>query len=715
MKSISKLIIAAAIAMPLPVVSGAVVRSVNPDLSHFIYKNPARHQTFASGRATSVKSITSALAPATQRRVQPAGVPVSVGPTSMMGDLDGPEGQLWFYSIDLDNEEVQHEYYVEYILQAYTITIYDGDMNVIGSIHDKMRYEEGEKRVPLIDILPLATRHFFNDDDKIEIAVGLAINYLPGQNHYRTLTYQLDGEKDVDGCDKVVATLPNLIASVAYSVDKTHENVYLALMEEYSTSNIDMENIYDLVDTPEYWEAISSQYVRFDVYSKFDVNGTPVKLMSYDICYQNLPGDQENAPMIIPVVKDGKCYFVFSKYDDTLFEPYYNFQDDITQRTGNKLIIDVFSLGDKAEKVLSTTLPVIIDEDATGSFYSVGNLTYASDIKLADDGSVAGFIITKGNYSSLDDENLDYSYYTHSADGTRTGVVFEHAQSNLPLTNVEGFEPQHMFVDTNEDGEYMFHFLDMNSYREACAFSYLLETDEDSDPDRLTANIDRVSTADGYMYAVELRMPTEEDDDTFLRVAWLKSDGSFSHIDEVNMGKDVQYAMSYIDGTVLRPDFYHSDDQMEYMMLIKRAHEDGTNTEELLVAQPRSRQNPKGADVLLVKPDARGVLAGITAYPTPEGNKLAITFKDENTVYCDVYALPLDKDYEGVESIVADESMNVITLEGTVVCAEGRMVEIFDMQGQRVALGADRADISALGTGIYVAKAGDAAVKIVKK
>ena len=79
-------------------------------------------------------------------RAPEAGYPVpdvSLPGSHMIGDLDAPDGSVWFYTADFkyDYEELS-EYYKRPIMREYEFKIYDGDLNFVGSIKDKVSYKE---------------------------------------------------------------------------------------------------------------------------------------------------------------------------------------------------------------------------------------------------------------------------------------------------------------------------------------------------------------------------------------------------------------------------------------------------------------------------------------------------------------------------------------------------------------------------------------------
>ena len=122
-----------------------------------------------------------------------------------IGDIDGPNNELWFYTSSMVYKYIQHQYYVEEYLLEYKFDVYNASGNLVGTIHDKMRYGEDEVRVVECSLVPMVTQKFFNDDEKYELMVGLGVNrtkeYEDGTtewmpNTYRSMVYSLGGEKE---------------------------------------------------------------------------------------------------------------------------------------------------------------------------------------------------------------------------------------------------------------------------------------------------------------------------------------------------------------------------------------------------------------------------------------------------------------------------------------------------------------------------------------
>lgn len=641
----------------------------------------------------------------------------TLGMASNCGDIDGPDGKLWYYTIDLDNKAIVHnQYYTELVLQAYHIKIYDDNHKLVGTIDDKMRYASDEVRVPQCDVLPVVTRHFFNTDDRMEIAVGLAVNSsTPGINHYRTVVYQLGGEKDGEGYDKIVYTLPELVADVLdASVPGGPEEFYMTLAQEFIIG----EYPSDQDGTQAVWDYYTGNYIQLDTYGMAVDSKGPSVITSHRVHHLNLPGDQESAQYMIGKMVDGVPYLVYSQYEEPLFTPFYSYLDDMEQRETNNLLIQVDALRDgKAETVQTTRIPVIRPTgEYNAAFFSIGDLRYREDIDnkhYGTDGKFA-FTVRRSDYVSLASESGVNNFYIYKPDGTLHAVVFENVLGFNIMTDVPGKDPQVFFVSAGDAG-YVYSFFDMYSCKVAASFPYMLEV-EDSDPDVMTTNIDRVPFGDSYRYAAELRLPSEEDDIVYLRVAWLDNQGKHIRTDEVNIGSNVMYPQCFINGSVLQPGLIHSDNEMEYLVLIKRGKGDGSVQEECYIAQPRSETNPDGKLLISFLPEERGNLAGVYIYPGADTPFLSVSYIDSGrtSIGTDYYNLPLDKANGITDTFTPGDDLTVAP-DGCLIVA-GAPVEIFTVQGQKVAQGAPGStDITDLPAGIYIARSGSSVRKFVKK
>lgn len=309
------------------------------------------------------------------------------------------------------------------------------------------------------------------------------------------------------------------------------------------------------------------------------------------------------------------------------------------------------------------------------------------------------------------DDSTVRSYYAYDADGNCLSTIFERSQSFIPMSDLPGFEPQAMFIDTDRMGDYIFHFIDLESVKEVLTLNYQFEIDPDSDPERMTANLDRVLKGNTYVYADELRVPSQDEEgNDNARILWFNRDGSFDRIDEVNMGQNVYYALTYINSQTLSHDFIYPDEHNEYMLLVKRAYAGMSPVEELLVAQCRNAEAPEGRIFLTDGPDERGILGGVSLFYNKNKSMLLVTKIDDNrNQYWDIYALPFD--LAGIEELTPGDTRSSMVYDGNSIIADGRII-IFSLGGMKVAEGEDNLPTDKLDTGVYVVTAAGQTRKI---
>ncbi len=714
-----------AAATAAPALQGATV-----DLTKFVYKGKNTSSAFTSDRAINIENNNRRMFGKNTRRAAEFDAeftPVhTYGPSTKLGDIDGPNGEIWFYTMELDNEAVQYEWYTDYILRGYEINIYNAEHKLVGSIKDKMDYAADEVRVPYIDILPVLSKNFFNDDDKFEVIVGLAINSsTPGNTRYRSLVYSLDGETDEDGDSKVVYSIDNLVSDVLdATVPGGKERFFLTLMgEEYPAEEAYAEEGDSEGDqNTAFWENLLRAKITLTTYGKVGADGKMTKIISHSIPCQMLPGDQESVSFCISMLHGEDPLMIYHQYGEPLFNPYYDYNDDMTQRESNTIKIEMYKLGDtSAELVQTTEIPFVKDSDPTciASFFSIGNFKYTGDIDFDnyESNGKAAFIVNRQNKYVGQDESYISSFYVHNPDGTRRFTLFEGAEGFSGISDLPGFAPLTMFIENN--GGYTFHMVNNLTGEKEASFSNVLEIDGFGDP--LTSNVDRVAYGDSYAFVGELRSPSDEDDFTFMRFAWLDKTGKVLFTDEVNMGLAVHYAMSFISSATLQPNVFHSDDNREYMMLIKRGQEDGTATEELLICQPRdldSEDNYYGKDILLLTPNENGVLGTIMPYSAIGVPKLTVMYYNQaaGTYTVDVYDLPLDNPAgAGIKAPEAAAAAGNIAFNGTALTAAGEYIEVYNLQGIRVAAAAEAVSVAHLPAGTYIARTSEGALKFIKK
>ncbi len=648
---------------------------------------------------------------------------ISLPPSNITGNIDAPNGELWYYIGEFVYEDIPpHDdvWFTDHILRKYTFTIYDTEMKPIGVIKDEMEYLDDEIRVPSIDLTPVATRNFFNTDDNIEIMVSLAVNHEGYGNNYRTLVYALDGKTNADGYNKPIAVLDDWVGDVIEGPSTGEsDNFYIT----FTTDVFD-----DVPEDAGFWDYLLSQKAGIIVFGKaIDDNG-PRKLFEKTIPLIQLPGDQENVPMLISMRNGDDVIFCISEYKEPFYNRYDNpMEDDMTMREGNSLLIDLYKATENSFDLFSSTeIPVELDPmpDASGnptclfSYYSVGSLGHRADILLNAPGVEADkpdFIITRGNYQ-ISTDGIINSYFTYKNDGTLKNTLFLYADGTRAMGDLPGFEPQQMFVSQDQYG-YLYNFVDLYSGKNVTQIEADYYFDEDSESELLTSNVARTPVGDSYQYVYELRYPLVDDDENdILRFMYIDRDGKYDHTEMVNMGKGVAYAQSYLSTEALAPNAYTTSDTPAFMMLVKRGVEGSeVKIEELMVAEAISEENPSGKTLLQLGPKGDSVLASIVPEFNAGANdsRLFIYYFDSETdkYLLDIYALPLNAEQGGVENIGADKTQ--FSISGTQIVAEGE-IKVFTLDGKLVASGVNSVEFASLPAGVYVINAGGASYKIVK-
>ncbi|MDE5807361.1 MAG: hypothetical protein K2H76_04535 [Muribaculaceae bacterium] len=647
---------------------------------------------------------------------------MTLPPSNVTGNIDAPNGELWYYTGEFEYLEIpphDNVVFTDRILQEYTFTIYDSQMRVLGVIKDKVHYQENETRVPQCDLTPVATRNFFNTDDTVEIMVALAVNTTYYVNNYRTLVYALGGEKDEDGFDKPIDVLDDFVGDVIEgpSTDGS-DNFYLTFMSDI---------IEEVPDDCGFWDYLLAQKAGIIVYGKAIDDKGPRKIFETVVPLIQLPGDQENVPVLMSMLNGDEVVFCISQYK----EPFYNryddpMNDDMTMREGNSLVINLYKATEESLDLFSTTeIPMELDpmKDAQGnptclfSYYSVGSLGHRADVLFNAPGTEPGkpdFIITRGNYQ-VSTDGITNSYFTYKNDGSLKNTLFLYADGTRAMGDIPGFEPQQMFVSKDQFG-YLYDFVDLYSAKTSAKIDANYYYDDDSDPELLTANVDRTPAGDSYQYVFELRYPLVDDNENdILRFMYIDREGKYDHTEFVNMGQGVAYAQSYVSTEALAPHAYSTSDTPAFMMLFKRGVEGSeVKIEELMVAEAFSAENPEGKTLLQVGPDKMGVLASIVpefAHGDQPGRLFVYYYDDDTSKYAlDIYHLPINEPYSGIN--VAEEAPQ-FSIRGSSIVAQGE-IRVFTIDGKLVASGLNSVEFASLDPGIYVINVAGKSYKVSK-
>lgn len=725
MTRFTKTAFVAALASFMPLAGNAL--TVNPhsfDLSAYRYKGSVS-TPFSGVRSSQLERaerIMTRVGDVEKEETQPT-PDMMIPKSNTNGNFDGPDGKLWYYTGNyVYDYKYVSEHYSQPIMKEFEYTIYDSGMNLVGTVKDSVRYKEDETAVAAADFLPVLTRNFFNSDDKYEVIVGLTVNTEAHINRDYSIVYSIGGEKK-DGLDVPVMNVNMIVGDVLNASTPDKEEYYITFMlDDNEEVPDDWEPAPDDPDKLGYWKMLTSYGMRLEVYGKADASGNLRKLWESRCRLCDLPGDQQNTPFFMSLTHNGKPYFVSSRYKDSFFNPYYNFTEDSSMRENNELIVDIFTLeGDALGLFQRTVIPTALDTEidrVIATYTSVGTLRYREDILFDDNAGKADIIVTTQNYQAGNDEASINSYAIYGPDGALKSNIFKHAQSHISMSDLPGHEPQEMFVTTNMVGDYIFNFVDILSGKTVLEQNYRFVIDPYSDPERVTSNIDRVASGDSYIYAGELRTPTQDEDgNDILRVIWFDKNGGFIRTDDVNMGKHVFYAQCYIENAALNPHLFATDDYQEYMILVKRGYENDVKKEELVIGQAINPEYPEGRQLLLLMGnEEKGALGNISLYLDSDNPMMLVGYVDsKGEVSMDFYCLPLLENSNSSVGTLTGTDDGGLVYEGDALILPGHEIKVFGTNGALVASGKDRLSLNGLTPGIYVALANGKGVRIVVK
>lgn len=681
-------------------------------MSNLVYKTTTRHNVFATERANRVESLSrkvrSLASKNGHRAPEVVYQPVAtLSSLDKFSDMDVAGGGLWMYSIRYDVEQIVHnEYWTESRITGFEATVYDGTFKPVGTIKDKIRLNDDEVRPVMADLIPIATRHFFNDDDDVELMFSLGVNTTtPGINHYRTYVYKLDNPvKDASGNDEPVYTIDDVVSDVLDATPAGGEEKLFLTFANEEQPDLDFDSIEDPENFDMWNEWSMKLYINLNVYTSVGADGKLQKVMTKKLRRLEMPGDQENTPVFMSMLHEGKPYFVCPRYALPFYNDYNisDYNTDQTMRDGNSLVVEIYRIdGNQAVLEQSTSIPAPKAEGALASYYSVGDLMYREDIMMSQPGS-AQLLVTRSDVQSAAEESGVKTYAVYTSDGALKATLMANCAGGVPMSDIPGKETQYMFVRI-ENNTSTYHFVNLESCTEVACIDYMLTLDG-SDPDPLSANMERVPYGDSYIYVNEMAYPVEDEDLVYMRFAWLNDKGEYMGQQWLNMGSGVNYARSYLNQAALKKGFFAKADEMAYMVLIKRATSSTALTEELLIGHPVSDAHPLGKDLLLVGPGEKGQLVTISPVQFDGRNKLMVSYDNsaDNGAYTvDFYNLPLD-DTNAIEGVGADtDAGSGVTFDGSTIAFNGKFT-VYDAQGRICLSAVGSTDASKLATGLYI-------------
>ena len=616
--------------------------------------------------------------------------------------LEGPGGTTWFYTSEYEIETVVHdEYWKEDYIVGYTFTIYDASFQEVGKIKDKVTLAEGETSVALAMLDPAVSAKFFNEDDRIEALVYLAMRTGAENNykiHYYNKAYSIGGEKDAEGNDVCIAVVPGRCADVLNSeAGVGGERFFYTFVEDIYPDP-------DEFGPDEYLDYLNEAKTQVSIYAREDGAAGPSVIFSKDVYMTRYPGDTTDGIYMISKTEGGTPYFVFSQYEKPYFVDPTGFAKDENATEDNSLVIEVYAYGNTMSAVSVTKIPVEIKKvegEINYTFYSIGSVAWKDDIDMSVNGTpeAPAFLVARDYTKASTLEEVASSYDIYGNDGRWLLNLAENSDGIALLAAIEGQQPQVLHVGFGADGQYVFSFVDLYSGEK------VLTLPQEFGGDPLTASCQRVPTGDGsYKYVFELQYDGQDAEGNDLkRLAWIGKDGSLERIDRVNMGKGIMAASVNMYAEALSPYLYDTDDAMEYAVLVKRASGNTTKT-EFLVVDDNGEWYARFSDE-----DGKGNPMMFSIVPGADKNRLQMIYVTDSYTYnMDIYDLPFGSGASLGKEVSADALGAAVSFSGTSISAPDARIEVYNAIGVRVAAGIGSVSLRSLARGSYVAVVRDA-------
>lgn len=586
--------------------------------------------------------------PFAEQQLPAAGVQRLNAPTpalSLKGDanfgyLNAPNGEWWYYTAEYIKEDIVYEGYTETVIKGYTITVYDAQLNEVGKVTDSVVLTGDETRLADIMIDPTITKKFFNTDNNYELIVSLVMNRDMSQNPYPYLNYYskaytIGAEVDEQGNTPCIITIPGYsVGSVNAATASWEENFYIAFMEE--TGDITLNNHMDFLR--------SCKFV-LSLYKKAGYSGGASVAQTFEVPQLNLPGDQMSSPFFLARMNGTKPVFAIIQYEKSFYNDPTGSDESIT--ADNSLVIDLYSTTYSGVEQIQSTKIAATPEVGDGylyTYYSIGGLRYYNDIDFGNiipDSDKAAFVVCKEVYTTASDDDYLTSYHIFDGDGAQVSALCEDVLVTTTLSDINGFEPQQLFIVADEAGNYIFRFVDLYSGNVVAELPQVFEGHT------MRSLVDRVAVNNGTEYRWWVSLADVIDDDqgcTHEKMILIDPMAeTVEQLIDINLGTNVNFASPNLNGTLFSPYIFDTDNEHEFMFLVKRSTGVGSTTQEELVIV-----KPDGTVVLQLTPDEeKGKLATIsTCNIGTKDATLYILYMTQSRVITlthDFYNLPLTK------------------------------------------------------------------------
>lgn len=526
------------------------------------------------------------------------------------GLLTGTDGTIWTYTMSYEYEKDDKGKNTDYY-SGVTIHIYDSENKQVGEIIDV--FDTSTEKINAVEVNPLITKSFFNLASA-DYEIMIFVHGVTGAPDYKTHSY--NNVYSIGNPDKICTMEGNQVLAENMATDPWSEAYTMVFERESSTD--------------------TQYFLHYDIYTKatYASPEAPVCVHTFDVDYSYVAGSGNESLPILMAKQNNTLYFALAQYEKPYFIYSDNWLEEPTISPDNNFVITLYDNTFTQQSV--TKIPVPYGGEYLYSFPTIGGLRYTDDLTfgLFTQDSEPTYIITFDNYTSIED--FTSSFYAYNTAGERIATIAENAGGALKMSDVAGHPEQYCFLIENEE-EAWFCFVDLPSCQEVTRIPIVLENR------RLSMNLDRYVAGHSYQYAISVSQGiSDKEDNTIHSIAWLNTNGSLDHYDNLNLGKDIAMAQIYMNADAFNPWIFNTDDDREYMALVKRYQKVGsTATDEVLYVV-----NTKGDRLLEYGPSAEkgGALLNIILYNYTTAPTLLCAYANADWQYTLHFTrLPLSK------------------------------------------------------------------------
>lgn len=549
------------------------------------------------------------------------------------GWLSRPDGVEWYYAAEIYRTELPQTNpeasYTDVTISGFKLSVYDENYQLVGTVNAKLELKDNETRIGAIDFGDVLSKNFFNNDSNYEVMVLVNANTSKYINNTYTYVFSLKKNSNADG-DAPVIVMPGMqVAAIDASTDSWTEKMLMVFdVDGYVNPNKSF-----VVASADH-DAAAVRTQRFTIYSKAGYGSEPKSLGYFD-----LPEDKASYSDGLPVilgVNDGTLHVASASYEKPFFSDASNWE----LSENNSFVLTRYEMPingtGNLKQVGTTTIPMTdaVTEDAPFSLYGVGQLDYMDDMQFDAEGNPT-FVITKEKWIVSTDSHAD-SYYVYNSSGELLNTIFEDADNVLPMSDVKGFARQNCFITTDNAGNYIYNFVNMDTY------DHVLTMPAVVDGNTVTTQMDRVADAEyGYKYVAATANAENDDQGRACEaIYWIAPDGRHIDTHHIYLDTNVATAVANLSAEAVSRFLVNTDDNYEYMYLVKRYTGESSKTKtELYVV------NENSEPIFTYLPeDANVDIYTVWTFNLDCKPTIAVVLRDANdALSIELFSLPLNK------------------------------------------------------------------------